>query len=87
MRQQQSVHLLRHLVAGIVADTGQSGKLVWRGNELTCPLGCRPSDRVVRVAPDEQGWLLGRADGLVADASFAGLIEQEFGSFKPPPNL
>ena len=33
MRQEQCVDLFRNLVGSIMADTGQSGELVWRGDE------------------------------------------------------
>jgi hypothetical protein len=69
MCKEQRIHLLRYLIGSIVTNARKCGKLVWRGDELTCPLGCRPPDRVVGVALDEQGWHLGRADGLVADTS------------------
>ena len=69
MRQEQCVDLFRHLIGGIVANAGQSGELVWRGDELACPLGCRPSDRVVLVAPDEQGWHSGRSHRLMTYTS------------------
>jgi hypothetical protein len=44
MSQQQCVDPFRRLVGGIVADdTGQSGEMVWRGDELCGPFRSRPA--------------------------------------------
>jgi hypothetical protein len=50
-------------------NTSQSSELVWRVDELACHLGCRPSNRIVLIAPDEQGWHSGRAYRLMTHTS------------------
>ena len=45
----------RLIVSGIVADTGQSGELVWRGDELARPLGCILSSRPLGLTPSRAG--------------------------------
>jgi hypothetical protein len=53
MRLEQCVHLLRHLIGGIVADTGENRELVGGCDEFTGPFGRLPSNCVVLVAQSE----------------------------------
>ena len=44
MAQQQCVDVVRRLVGGVMADAWQDFELIGYGDEVTGPLGGRPSD-------------------------------------------